>query len=197
MALYRCVATGIYPSTTGWDFTQYCSSSISLSAAGSAWNTAVSALWSGATAHFATSVALSQTTVYEVDPATGIAGSKVVTGNSTPGTGTGQPLPPDVAVCVSKTTVQLGPEGRGRFYLPPLVAGDLSAGFILAGTVTTLVSAVKAMYDSLTGASMTPVVYGLKSKIIFNQSGFSIDNKWDSQRRRSRKMVGSRTTSPL
>lgn len=197
MALYRCIAQGIYPVGTGWHFGQYCSSALSLSAAASAWNTAVSAYWTGATLHHAPGVNLASTTVYTVDPVSGKSTASQLTTNVTAGTGVTAALPAEVSLVVTKSTVQPGPNGRGRMYLPPLVAGDLSNGLVLAGTITTMVAAVKAMYDSLVGASMTPVLYGLRSKIIFNLSGFKIGNSWDVQRRRQRKITQTYTTSAL
>ena len=197
MALYKCVAHGVQPNGGTWSFSQFCNSALSLSAAASAWDTAVGAYWSAAAAHHAPGVNLVSTTVYTIDPATGEATAVQTTGHAAAGTGATAQLPPGVAVVVSKETVQPGRDGRGRFFLPPLVAGDLSGVFILAATVTALVAAVKAMYDSLVGASMTPVLYGFRSHIIFNLSGFHIDNKWDQQSNRQNKIIATRTSSAL
>jgi len=197
MALYKCVAKGVQPNGATWSFSQYCSSALSQAAAASAWDTAVGAYWSAASAHHAPGVNLVSTVVYSIDPATGTATAVTTTGHAAAGTGATAQLPYGSAVAVSKETVQPGRTGRGRFFLPPLVAGDLSSGLILAGTITTLVAAVKALYDSLVGASMTPVLYGLRSHIIFNLSGFHIDNKFDHQANRQNKVVGTRTSSAL
>ena len=197
MALYKCVAKGVQPSGGTWSFSQHCSSALSQSAAASAWDTAVSAYWTAATLHHAPGVNLTTTVCYAIDPATGHSTAVTITGNAKAGTGVTAQLPPDTALCVSKETTNPGRSGRGRMFLPPLVAGDLSSGFVLAGTITTMVAAAKALYDSLVGASMTPVLYGLRSHIIFNLSGFHIDNKWDIQSNRSNKMLPIRTSSAL
>lgn len=197
MALYKLVAKGVQPSGGTWSFSQYASSSLSNSAAASAWDTAVSAYWTAATLHHAPGVNLVSTVCYEIDPSTGHSTSVIITGNAKVGTGATAQLPPDTALCASKETVASGRVGRGRMFLPPLVAGDLSSGFVLAGTITTMVAAVKALYDSIIGAGMTPVLYGIGSHVIRNLSGFHIDNKWDIQSSRSNKMIPTRTSSAL
>jgi hypothetical protein len=197
VALYKLLAIGSYPSAANWSFTQHVTSSLSLAAAGSAWNTAVSALWTSLTARLPTVVSLTQTVVVERDPATGHQLQKLATANVTPGTDAGQPLPAEVTCCVSKQTVTPTREGRGRLYLPAFSVDQMSAGFFSAACVTGVVTAVKAMYDSLVGASMTPIIYGLRSHVLYNMSGFRVGNVPDSQRGRRRKQIEAYTSSAL
>ena len=197
MTFYKGVASGTQGLGATWSFSQHMTAALSLSAAASAFDTAVSAYWTAATAHHAPAVALVKTTMYEIDPATGNSVGVQITGNSKVGTGATAALPFDVALCASKETTTPGRTGRGRLFLPPLVAGDLSNGHVAAAAVTAMVAAVKAMYDSLIGAGFTLNLYGRKSHVIFNLSGFHIDDKFDVQSNRSNKYVPTRTSSAL
>lgn len=197
MTFFHLVAKGTQGSGATWSFGLHATSAASLSSAAADWDTAVSAYWSAATAHHAPAVALVETVAYEIDPATGNSTAVQTTGNSQAGTGATAALPFDVALCASKETNTSGRTGRGRLFLPPLVVGDMSNGHVSAGAVTAMVAAVKAMFDSLIGNGFTLNLYGRKSHVIFNLSGFHIDDKWDVQSNRSNKYVPTRTSSAL
>lgn len=80
-------------------------------------------------------------------------------------TGSGSPLPPNLAVAVTTRSHAVGRKGRGRFYFGPISSNMLgSTGLVSASPRTSLLADVVAFFEAVRGigggtaASYTPVI---------------------------------------
>lgn len=108
------------------------------------------------------------------------------------GTGTGEAVPPNVAVLVRKQTEYGGRAGSGRMYFPGLLEANVSGGGnVSSGTITSLQNAFNAFAISL-DANLVPLVllHGPNSPIGDSAptpiTGLNVDSKVATQRRRLR-----------
>lgn len=103
-------------------------------------------------------------------------------------------MPPEVAIVASLRTGGRGPRNRGRMFLP-LSSATNASGLVASGSLTTIVTEVKALAEALMvanpGAGMAVVHQaGLTySSITRVQAG----NHWDAQRRRQNALPETRT----
>lgn len=197
MALYRHVASGIYPGES-WSFTLHTLSSADLPTAQSNWGDALAALWTGALdAEIYTDVSLTEYTTASLNTATGAQISRLSDDVTLPGVATGASLPAQCSLAVSWRTATATRAGRGRMYLPAMAVSVMSAGKASAGTITAVVAAVKAMTDVLVGDAMTPVLYSRSAHTTTEITKFDVGNVIDTQRRRRDKLIEVRTSSAL
>lgn len=127
------------------------------------------------------------------------------TGALVPGTAAGQPLPNEVAVCVTLRTALAGRANRGRMYLPNFTQDSLATGQVIAATTVTAINNwANTIFSALSGQGYTWVI-GQQERAAYTSpktgavfphrdattvvitSASCRDNHWDSQRRRGLK----------
>jgi hypothetical protein len=134
-----------------------------------------------------------------INPATGRVISTAGLNLGRPGTGSGFPLPPEVAVVTSLRTALAGASYRGRMYLPaPRVASNNSTGRLDATAQNDIVVAMAAGMSAV-NASTT---YGTTDVVIYSRLlnttevvvQVDVGNVFDAQRRRRNSLAESRAT---
>ena len=114
-------------------------------------------------------------------------------------------MPTEVSCAVSWKTPQVGRRGRGRIFLPGLTqtATD-SNGFLTSTFVSNAVSRGVTLVTDLTVESVTPTVTHVKPIVTgapWTRYGVitsvNVGTVADSQRRRRRQLVESRTSVPV
>lgn len=161
MTLYRCVAYGIYTSGQKWSFRQNFSSAATLATVENDWKTAITSLWTDGThgiqTVYPTTTVLNKTRTYQlaIVPVTvgGVTVNKFVAVNAREdaaalaGTSANDGLPDQDALLVSLRADGVGPNHRGRTFLPApdetLVVGDVM-GTTPATRVSTAMTALRA-----------------------------------------------------
>lgn len=197
MALYRHVCMGTFPGEE-WIFTLHTTGTPSLDAAQTAWSNAISALWTGELdAVVATNVEVNEVTTASIDEATDKQLSRLSSSLSLPGVATAVSLPPQVATVVSLRSTTATRRGRGRMYLPPLASSAVAAGRLSGAAQGAVVAAAKAMFDSLTGAGLTPIIRARDLHQSTTVTSFDVGDVFDTQRRRRNKLIEQRQSSPL
>lgn len=172
MALYRCVAYGVFASGQRWSFRQNFSSAAALATVQNDWLTATTDLWTNGT--YGIETVYPTTTVYDrartyqlavvtVATPTGpvdkvIATSAAEDAFTLPGTSANDGLPDQDALLVSLRTAGIGPNHRGRTNLPApdetIVVGD-----VMNNTPATRVStAMTALRASMAASGHTQVL---------------------------------------
>lgn len=167
MAQYRLTVFGTYGNGRKWSFRQHYSSAASLATILSDWKTAWETAWTTATTGLGT-LAATDTAFTGVTAATLVGipyreTTKSAMDVSHVGTGTGDSLPAQNAILVSRRTAEVGARNRGRTYLFAPCEGVQADGVMtstVAGHVTTSVGGVRT---AMTGAGHTPVIYNVKT----------------------------------
>lgn len=114
-----------------------------------------------------------------------------------PGVATGNSLPNDVALVVSLRTNLANRRGRGRFYLPSLVATTLTAAGRLDPTAQqNIVDSLANAWNGYTGVG-DPVVYSRTQRTIEDVISFDVGDLFDTQRRRENKVSQSRISAQM
>lgn len=201
MPFYLHTATGLLGGSFPWSINAVSSSSASESAAQTAWDAGVVALWNSTGLN-----ALIPTTTTLTETVTSTANSSfkqttaTVTTHSLAGTGTGS-LPFQIAEVVTLRTAQRTKYGHGRWYLPALApAALIAAGNLLsAAAVTDLVTAVNAMFTAFGSTLQLQILH--RHGTLHGPGALTTDpvvsgdvaNKFVVQRRRGDKLVPTRT----
>lgn len=126
-------------------------------------------------------------------------------GPGSPGASASPSLPNEVAVCVTLRTDRVGPNWRGRMFIPNFATNALGAGNVVAATAVTAINAwVQTIFTAFTARTFTWSL-GLHSRIQYTSpitgkvhparsaqvihvlTANCRDNRWDSQRRRGLK----------
>ena len=138
MAIFRCVAKGVFLSGRTWSFRQYFTSSAVLATVQADWVAQTAAAWTDATHGLQT--LYPTTTIYEqavtysmitlVGPPAKFVATQLAQNSFThAGTSANDGLPDQDAVCVSLRTAGVGVNNRGRTKLPAIdetiVTGDI------------------------------------------------------------------------
>lgn len=200
MTQYRLTVSGTYGNGRKWSFRQHYVSAASLATILADWKTDWEAAWTTATTGLAT-VAATTTTF------TGLSAAEL-TGNpyreglksfdavSHVGTGTGDSLPSNSSILVSRRTASVGGRNRGRTYLfAPCEAAQVDGVLTStdAGHVSTSIAGVRT---AMVAAGHTPVIYNVKTSVAdpFPQNNKTItaeevDRVLRNQRRRSEKQT--------
>lgn len=156
MALYRCVAYGTYNSGRTWSFRQNFSSAATLATVEADWFAQVVAAWTdgahGLQTLYPTTTSLKLTRTYSLfltlGPPILVKASAAAQNTAVhAGTSVNDGLPDQDAVVVSLRTAGVGPNNRGRTFLPAvdetIVTGDI-LGNTQATRVTTAMTALRA-----------------------------------------------------
>jgi hypothetical protein len=102
-------------------------------------------------------------------------------------TGTGDPLPGELAAVTSIRTALRGRSFRGRFYWPTMMeAQNTSLGTLNSGTAQALTDFWEDFDAKLTvfDPNLSVGVISRLLSVITDATSFSTDDHWDSQRRR-------------
>jgi len=168
MALYVCVAKGTYLSGRSWTVRQKFSSAALLATVQADWAAQIVAAWTNGTyglqGLYPTTTILQQATTYQMaltlgPPIKEVASASATSAFSHAGVSTNDGLPDQDAVLVSLRTAGIGPNNRGRTFLPAcdetLVVGDIMAN-TQAAQVTTAMTALRA---GMAAAGHTQVIW--------------------------------------
>lgn len=205
MALYRCVAYGIYNSGRTWSFRQQFSSSAVLATVQSDWAAQVAAAWTDGThglqTLYPTTTILNLARTYQLfltlgPPIKVKASAAAQNTMSHAGTSANDGLPDQDAVVVSLRTAGVGVNNRGRTFLPALdetiVIGDL-IGSTPATRVTTAMTALRAGMAAAGHVQVIfneePTVHDPVTATTKPVTSCETDRVMRSQRRRIRKLA--------
>lgn len=198
MALYLLKANCHGPTGELAMYTLHCNASLTNTAMQTAWIAALDDQWSNAAHSFKSlvfsSVGLDSVTVSEIEVATGKQLSRLDSAHVIAGTAVGESLPADVAVCVSTRTSLPQRAGRGRFFLPPLDVGNVSAGKIAAAAVTIIANGAAGLIGILKSNGAVPCLYSRTTHLTRDIVSIDVGNLFDTQRRRENKTVETRTS---
>lgn len=194
MALFKHTLQGTFPGEV-WSFGLHTSGNLTVSAAETAWATAVGGFWTSAGLLFANEVVATATTTAELDQATGKQLTRVETGSSLIGSATTESLPYQCAPAVSFRTNLATRAGRGRFYAPSLAVEFVAGGKMTSAAQTALLAGAEDMVNSLTAAGLTTVLYGRTSHATQEVTRVDVGDVIDTQRRRRNKLVESRVSA--
>lgn len=101
------------------------------------------------------------------------------------GGGVPNPLPPEVAVCVSLLTGAPGRSNRGRMYLPAPHANAMDGvGKMTAAAQDVFVAWAAAFFGDVNTAARTSVLWSRKNALSRAITSVSVGNQFDVQRRR-------------
>jgi len=156
MTLYVCTAGGSFVSGRQWTIRQKFSSSALLATVQSDWAAQIVAAWTNGTyglqGLYPTTTILQKATTYQMaltlgPPIKEVAAFAATSAFSHAGVSANDGLPDQDAVLVSLRTAGIGPNNRGRTYLPAcdetIVVGDIMAN-TQATQVTTAMTALRA-----------------------------------------------------
>lgn len=163
------------------------------------------ATWTALAGQLSPVVALSSVTLTDCRAAVGTDQTSISA--PSPGTGTGNPLPAEVAGVITLKTANRGPSGRGRIYVTgfPAAASVGTAGVMSAALVTALTNWATTNLMAGIQSAIGQLVLGLPARAAYTSaitgrafparaattvpvtSALSRDNHWDSQRRRGLK----------
>jgi hypothetical protein len=126
MPIFRCQAIGSLPAGESFSFGVHTEKGAgTISAAYAAWADAVDLLWNGVASPddsikqlYTPGVTIDELVVTQLDPDTGKNVLQERGSVSLVGTGSGDALPTEVAICVSLRTALPTRAGRGRYFLP-------------------------------------------------------------------------------
>lgn len=193
MALFKHTLQGTFPGEV-WSFGLHTTGNLTVSAAETAWATAVGGFWTSAGLLFANEVVATATTTAELDQATGKQLTRVETGSSLIGSAASESLPYQCAPAVSFRTNLATRAGRGRFYAPSLAVEFVAGGKMTSAAQTALLAGAEDMVNALTAAGLTTVLYGRTSHATQEVTRIDVGDVIDTQRRRRNKLVESRVS---
>lgn len=205
MALYRCVASGVYLSGRPWSIRQNFSSSAVLATVQSDWAAQIAAAWTDGThglqTLYPTTTVLTLARTYSLfltlgPPIKVKASAAAQNTMSHAGTSANDGLPDQDAVVVSLRTAGVGVNNRGRTFLPALdetiVVGDV-LGNTPATRVTTAMTALRAGMAAAGHVQVIfndhPTVHDPVTATTKPVTSCETDRVMRSQRRRIRKMA--------
>jgi hypothetical protein len=125
------------------------------------------------------------------------------TGTHPSGSGSNQ-VPAQISAVTSLRSHQVGPKGRGRVFLPPFPVSMLTAGTLTSTARDSIAAALQTFLEACYldgsgpgGVWARPVVTGAPYLNYSTVSQVSVDSIPDTQRRRRKSLVGSRSTITL
>ena len=194
MALYRHRVVGTSPGEQ-WSFTLHTTGTVPVETANITWASAVAAMWTGnLDALISSQISVIERTTVTINEETEGQIARADDDAALPGVATDSMLPFQVSLAVSLSTTLANRHGRGRFYLPPLTAASLAVGRVAPSSLTTIGSAVGALFSGLAGGNLTPVVRDRTGHISTVVTSASVGDVFDTQRRRRNKLVEERVT---
>lgn len=125
----------------------------------------------------------------EMHPVTGLNVAQLVTQAGLAGTGVGESMPPQIAICVSLRTALPTKSGRGRFFLPaPIVAVNI--GQRMSGpTQDAITKAAGLMLSAMKAAGYPAHILHRKTMTSDAVTTYDVGNVWDTMRTRRDKLI--------
>ena len=205
MPIFRCVATGALPAGESYTFGLHVSKGAgTVSAAFAAWADAVDLLWNGVASPddsikqlYSADVTVDELVVTELDPVTGKNLLQERGSVSLAGSGAGEQLPTEVAICVSNRTDLPTRAGRGRFFLPSPLQSVCVGTKLTAAARDAAAAASAAMLGDLAGLGYLPVVLHRSSMTTDEITAIDVGDIFDVIRSRRRQLRESRTRIAL
>lgn len=194
MALYRHVLSGTFPGEQ-WSVRIHSVGSGSLTAAQTAWETAVGDLWDDWAPLICADVSATEASTAALDEATGLQLTKTSSPLALPGTNAGDCLPFQCAPVVSFRTAVATRAGRGRIYAPSLGVDQQAGGTLISSAQTALLNGAVAMFAALTGGGFTGSLYSYTTHAETSITSVDVGNVIDTQRRRRNKLVETRVSA--
>jgi hypothetical protein len=155
-------------------------------------------MWTGALdAIVSADVSCTETTTASIDEATGKQLSRLSTSTTRAGASTEETLPAQCACVVSTRSALATRSGRGRFYLPPFDVTVMSSGLLSAAAVGTTLAAAQALFSSLDGAGLSPVLLNRSTMVQTPITSIDVGNVIDTQRRRRNKLIEARQSATV
>lgn len=205
MTIYRCTATGVNQGLDSWTFGLHVQKvGGSVAAALTAWQSFMDNLFNGdgggvngIAGDYSTHLTVQSLVVTALDALTGKNSEQAQSGSVLAGTAGGDPLPGEVACCVSLRTSLPTRAGRGRFYLPNPNTGAVTAGVFNNSFVSDVVEAAQYGLDNLVTATYVPIIYHASSITGTTITSVDVGSVPDVQRRRRNKLTESRQSLPV
>jgi len=201
MTVFRCTASGVFPSGLPWSFRQHFDSTATTAAVSASWSAALTGWWTDGTDGMAlvypTGTTLDLSTVAMLVGVPFRETEKLEVPHTFAGTLTTDSLPEQDCVLVSLRGSEVGARNRGRIHLPAVAEDQATAGLLTAGAVGHIRITTNNLYASMRGAGHIPVVYNAKvSKVptvdpvvqtLKTVASELVDQRLRTQRRRVRK----------
>ena len=166
MTVYRCTASGVFPSGLAWSFRQHFDSAAGTAAVEASWSASLTGWWTDATNGMQISYPVG--TTLDLSTTAMLVGvpfretEKVATTHTFAGLATTDSLPEANCIVASLRGAEVGAKNRGRVHFPA-PAEDMAIGGVLVGPAGARVAtATRNLYASMRGAGHTPVVYNTK-----------------------------------
>lgn len=167
MAIYRCVAKGVFASGRTWSIRQYFTSSSVLATVHADWTSQMASAWTDAThgleTLYPTTTIFNEVLTYAMITLVGpppkfVASTLAQTAVSHAGTSTNDGLPDQDAVCVSLRTAGVGPNNRGRNKLPAIDETIVVGDIINTTPATRVTTAMTALRTGMAAAGHIHVI---------------------------------------
>lgn len=196
MTIYRCVASGVFPSGRTWSFRQHFNSSSAISVVQGDWHTNIVSFWTNGTHGVETlynaGTELTLTSTAQLD-ALFREGLKQSATETLVGTDTDNVFPEQIAILVSLRGASVGAKNRGRIHLPAPIRASATEGELGSVEATRVSTAIGALYGGMRILGHDPVIYNVHASVhdpvAFTTKSIvteEVDRVLRTQRRRSR-----------
>jgi len=168
MALYRCVAYGIYSSGRPWSFRQHFSSSAVLATVQADWDAQIASAWTngshGLETLYPTTTELNRTRTYSLfltlGPPIKVKASAAAENTAAlAGTSANDGLPDQDAIVVSLRTAGVGVNNRGRTFLPACDETIVTSDILGNTEATRVTTALTALRTGMAAAGHVHVIF--------------------------------------
>lgn len=194
MALYRHRLIGTFPGEQ-WSIGMHSVGVGDLTAAQTAWTTAVNALWADWDTLLCTDVEAIEASTAALSETTGLQLTKTSGTLALAGTNATACLPFQCAPVVSFRTAVATRAGRGRLYAPSLGVDQQAGGTLIAGAQTALLNGAVAMINGLSGGGFTASLFSQTTKAQTTITSVDVGNIIDTQRRRRNQLIETRVSA--
>ena len=206
MTVYRCTASGLTPQGELWVTGLWLEKvGGTISGAAAAWHTAFDLMWAGVASpadsilqFISVDASCVETVVNSVDASFRHNVEQVRTSESLAGTSMSENLPPQTSAIVSLRTALPTRAGRGRMFLPPMTTDvEVTTGVIDPTSADRISLAAEGMLQSLITSTYQPVIAHRQLGTTTNITSCNVPNVFGTQRRRTNKLVITRSNRVL
>jgi len=205
MTIFRHVARGALINGEFYTFSVHSEKAAGdVVSAHTAFSTAIGLLWNGVATPadsikqlYPAATTVDELVTTQLNASTGKNELQAISNPALVGTGSGNALPPQTAICVSLRTALPTRAGRGRFFLPAPIVGESSVGRINATGQGQVALAVKGMFQSMAGDLYPIVIFHRDSLTTDPVISIDVGDVFDTIRRRRDKLVETRVSEAL